>query len=492
MFGPLLDRTWNSLLGPARSGFGPSVCALGVALLAPPAGCESGGGTGGAGGTGTAGSSGSSASGGTGGTGACSAIRTFADGLNPTREVHVATSGSDGNSGTAASPVRTLGRALQLATPGTAVRIHAGTYAADTYRNALHGTATLPIWVGGAPGETRPVIEGGGQAAHFVRPRYVVLHDLEIRGQSANGLNVDDGAEYANADAARFVVFKNLYVHDVGSGGNQDCLKLSGLNDYWVLDSRFERCGGTGQGSAIDHVGCHRGLIARNVINDTRGTGIQSKGGSDDLEIRWNRFTNAGERAINMGGSTGKEFFRPPLSTSSPNFEARNIRVLANLFVGSVTPAAFVGCASCLFAHNTVVDPDNWIFRILQETVSDGTHQFLPAQNGRVIDNLIYFSRGGISTYVNVGANTRADTFTFRNNLWYAHDAPAQSTPTLPAPESGGVYGQNPALTSPSTADYSLSAASPAIGRGVRVSEVPGDITGRCYADPPAIGAYQR
>jgi hypothetical protein len=193
-----------------------------------------------------------------------------------------------------------------------------------------------------------------------------------------------------------------------------------------------------------------------------------------------------------MGGSTGKEFFRPPLSTSAPNFEARNIRVLANLFIGSVTPAAFVGCASCSFVNNTVVDPDNWIFRILQETVSDATHQFLPSANGRVVNNVIYFSRSGISTYVNVGANTRADTFTFANNLWYAHDAPAQSAPSLPAPETGGIVGQRPLFASPGAGDYALLASSPGIGRGLPFSTPTGDINGRCYANPPDVGAYQR
>jgi hypothetical protein len=373
--------------------------------------------------------------------------------------------------------------------PGTAVRIHAGTYAGGAFATATQGSATAPIWIGGMPGEARPVIEGGSDAMHLVRPRYVVIHDLEIRNQTANGLNVDDGSEYANQDAARYVVFRNLFIHDIGSGGNQDCLKLSGLNDYRVLDSRFARCGGGGSGSAVDHVGCHRGLLARNQLEDLQGNGIQSKGGSEDIEIRWNRITNGGERGVNMGGSTGTEFFRPPL-TSGSNFEARNIRAIANVFVGSTVPIAFVGCVDCLAANNTIVDPDNWVVRILQETVTDASHTFLPAQNGRFVNNVIYFSRAALSTYVNVGANTQANTFVFRNNVWYAHDNPGQSTPSgLPAAETGGVYGQNPALMMPK---YSISASSPAAGAGIRVTEVSGDFDGRCYLDPPSAGAFER
>ena len=87
-------------------------------------------------------------------------------------------------------------------------------------------------------------------------------------------------------------------------------------------------------GSAIDHVGCHRGLIARCAFTDAGSNSIQCKGGSADLEIRWNRFVNGGARAINIGGSTGFEYFRPPLELNGPNAESRNIRVIANLFRG--------------------------------------------------------------------------------------------------------------------------------------------------------------
>ena len=270
-------------------------------------------------------------------------------------------------------------------------------------------------------------------------------------------------------------------------------MKLSGLNDYWVLDSEFQRCGGGGSGSAIDHVGCHHGVIARNVFSDLQGNGVQCKGGSDDIEVRRNRFTNAGERSVNMGGSTGTEFFRPPLSTTAPNFEARNIRVIANTFTGSTSPIAYVGCVDCLALNNTIVNPARWIIRILQETVTGGGYTFLPAQNGRFLNNLVYFARGTISTYVNVGPSTDGPSFVFGNNLWYAHDMPASSRPTdLPSTETGGVIGMNPSLTNPAGGDFSLQSTSPAIGAGRSAVELRADVTGRCYGNPPSIGAYER
>jgi hypothetical protein len=287
------------------------------------------------------------------------------------------------------------------------------------------------------------------------------------------------------------VVFRNLLIHDIGTGGNQDCLKLSGLNDYFVLSSEFYACGDGG--SAVDHVGCHDGILAKNHFHDLGATAVQCKGGATDIDVRWNLFENAGQRPINMGGSTGFEFFRPPLSTSMPNAEARRIRVEANVIRGGYCAATFVGCVDCVFAHNTVVNPENWFFRILQETVTGGGYTFEPASNGSVVNNLFYFERGTLSGEdVNVGASTAADTFTFENNLWYAHDNPGASAPaTLPVAETGGVVGQDPGLGNVGSGDFHVNASSPAAGAGKAINGVPGDYDGVCWNMPPSIGAFE-
>jgi hypothetical protein len=458
-------------------------------------GSASGGGgtSGGSGGTTAGGGSAGSSAGGSGGGSGCSAITTFDDGKTPKQILHVSPSGNDANDGAEATPKKTIEAAAKLATPGTEVRVHAGTYAGDTYLADLAGSATDPIWIGGAPGEAKPLIQGGGEALHFTKIRYLVIHDLEINGATGNGINTDDGGAYADAEAARYVVFRNLSIHDIGTGGNEDCLKLSGLNDYWVLDSDFARCGGAGSGSGIDHVGCHHGLIAHSTFTDMSGNAVQAKGGSLDIEVRACLMKNAGERAVNMGGSTGLEFFRPPLSTSAPNYEAKDIRVVANVIVGGVAALGFVGCVDCLAANNTIVDPTNWIFRILQETTTGSGYTFLEAANGRFMNNLVYFSRAELSTTVNVGAGTNAASFQFANNLWYAHDNPGQSQPTdLPATETAGVVGQDPMLTDAAAGNYHIGATSPAAGSGTALSEVAADYDAKCYAAPPSIGAFEK
>ena len=318
----------------------------------------------------------------------------------------------------------------------------------------------------------------------------MVVHDLEVRQSTQNGINCDDGGDYANPDTTRYVVFRNLDIHDIGGTGNQDCLKLSGLDNFWVLDSDFARCGGGSSGSGIDHVGCHAGVIARNTFTDMSGNAVQAKGGSEDIEIRWNRMVRAGARSVNMGGSTGTTFFRPPLSTSSPNFEARDIRVVANVIVESTASVAFVGCIDCLAANNTIVRPGNWIFRILQETTTGGGYTFLEAQNGRFVNNVVFYD-SSIGTPTNIGPNTMPSTFTFENNLWYQNGNPSQSQPSLPSTETGTVAGQNPGFANPGSGDYSIDSTSPAAGAGTSVPDALGDFTGKCWASPPSIGAFE-
>ncbi|MDW8479473.1 MAG: right-handed parallel beta-helix repeat-containing protein [Xanthomonadales bacterium] len=420
---------------------------------------------------------------------ACPAPEHFAAGLAPQRRVHVSTAGSDAaGDGSPARPYATLGRAALDATPGTAIVIHAGQYSGGVFLSALRGTATAPIWIGGAPGEAAPLFHGGSNAIQLSRPAYLVLHDLAVRGASANGVNIDDGGDYSNPLAAHHVAILRLDSRQIGSGGNQDCLKISGLRDFWVLQSHFERCGAGGSG--IDLVGAHRGVIHGSRFVEVGASGVQAKGGSSDIDIVNNRFENGGARALNMGGSTGFEFFRPPLSVSTPNAEARRIRALANLFVGSAqTPLAFVGCVDCVAAHNTIVDPGRWLVRILQETVSSGGYVFEPARNGLLQNNLFVFRRAQVAaTPINVGPNTEPGSFVWRHNLFYAWDQPAQSNPSPPGTVEGSLIGLDPRLEGP---DHRPAPGSPAIAAGAPYDPSLADLGGRCFAIPPSIGAWE-
>ena len=69
--------------------------------------------------------------------------------------------------------------------------------------------------------------------------------------------------------------------------------------------------------------------------------------------------------------------------------------------------------------------------------------------NGRFEHNLVVFRQADVQVIVNIGPNTRPETFTFADNLWFCEDRPQASQPALPVPESGGVYTVDPRLTAP-------------------------------------------
>ena len=367
--------------------------------------------------------------------------------------------------------------------------MHAGSYPGGTYLADLTGTSQAPIWLGGAPGETPPVLEGGAEGLRLSGAAYVVVHDLEVRNSSANGINADDAGTAAGP--SHHMVFENLNIHDVGGGGNNDCLKLSGLDTFWVLGTRFSAC--SAGGSAIDHVGCHDGVVAGNTFTNV-GNAVQAKGGSADISIRANTVNTTSSRAFNLGGSTGYPYFRPPLSANGANAEALRIHLDANVILNAAEAIAFAGCVDCRAANNTIVFPTTRVFRILQETTSDGTYTFTASSLGLVANNIVLFNAGqvtGAGRALNVGANTDAASYTFANNLWFAADSPATIYNLAEVTEMNRITGQDPALANVATGDATLSAGSPAVGAGRVITGVEGDRGGRCWLNPPSVGAYE-
>jgi hypothetical protein len=173
------------------------------------------------------------------------------------------------------------------------------------------------------------------------------------------------------------------------------------------------------------------------------------------------------------------------------NVEARNIRVLANVFVGGEAPLSFVGSVDCIAANNTFVEPGHWLIRILQETVNSGGYTFLPSGNHRFVNNLVYYSTAQVSIPINIGPNTASGTFQFANNLWYAFNRPSQSKPTLPSAESKGIYGLNPLLRDTANADYSVPKNSPATGKGLSLPILRADLLDQCLPPNPTLGAFE-
>lgn len=323
-----------------------------------------------------------------------------------------------------------LRQALQGLEPRTVVRLKPG-----RYRGGWHVRDVQDLTVEAFDSAKPPLIEGGGTGAQFSRCENLNLRYLHFKGQSDNGLNIDDGARYDQP--TKGVRLEHIQVQDVGPEGNHDAIKLSGLDQLTLLECRISGWGG----QAIDMVGCHDVTIRRCQILGKQGfsqhSGVQCKGGSRDIRIQQCFFKNAGQRPVNAGGSTGIDYFRPP----GTKYEAKDIAIEGNMFIGSPCACAFVGVDGARFIGNRVNYPEKWIFRILQETREEG---FLPCRNVLIADNHFIFRREQVRVVLNVGDGTQPETFQFRGNRWFAEDRPAASRPDLPTPETDGVYGDDP------------------------------------------------
>lgn len=329
--------------------------------------------------------------------------------------------------------LRALAPRLQ---PGDTLLLAPGEYRPGLLLEGLRGTAERPIVIAGQDRARPPVFAGGSQALHLVRPEHVVLRDLVARGQTGNGINCDDGGRRDAPPAG--LVLERVRIERVGPRGNHDGLKLSGIVDFAVRECAFEGWGGSG----IDMVGCHRGKIERcsfkGLPDHEQSNGIQMKGGTSRVEVRGCTFDEAGQRALNLGGSTGLEWFRP----ADADCEARDLLVENCRFRGSDAPIAFVGVDGAVVRRCTFYRPRAWVLRILQESRDA---RFVPCRRGVFEENVVVFGR--LRSLINVGEGTEPASFAFKRNWWFPEQGGPDLRPkALPSPEEGGTWGRDPGL----------------------------------------------
>lgn len=327
--------------------------------------------------------------------------------------------------------------ALASATSGDQILLLPGTYGGGHFRAGLN-----QVVIRSADPSNRAVIDGGGTAIQLSDAQQVTIADLILRNQSNNGLNIDDGGTYDTP--SHHITLRNLRVEDIAAPGNRDGIKLSGVDDFLVEKVEVFNWG-TG-GSAVDMVGCHRGLIQNSHFRHTNtangGTTLQPKGGCKDITFRANRLDlpRGAGRAIQAGGSTGTPYFR--FVTGDSNYEADRIVAEGNVIIGGSSAFSWVNIDGGIFHHNAVYRPGDWIARILNENA--GT-DIVDTQGGRFLDNQITYNDVSteLRTHVNIGDETLPETFEFARNHWLnlANPTPAGSTPILPVTEVDGQYG---------------------------------------------------
>ena len=375
-------------------------------------------------------------------------------------------------------PWANLQAAAAAASPGDTILFHGATYEGGQYAANLKGSPSSWITILAAPGES-VIVSGGGTAWQLSDPAYIAIEGFVFEAQTLNGVNIDDGGDYSTP--AHHLTIRHCTFREINATGNNDLLKLSGLDDFAISECTF--ADGSPGGSGIDMVGCHRGAIEQNGFARMGSNAIQAKGGTAELTIARNFFLHCGARTLNLGGSTGLAYFRP---IDAP-YEASNIMVWANVIVGSDAPIAYVGAVNVDVINNTIVRPQVWVTRILQETVDPG--RFLECGDNSFRQNLVF--QGTIRTETNIGPDTRPETFLYADNYWHNADNPSWSGPSLPVPDPGMVLGPDPRFVDSLTHNYRLQATSSAIGLITSMEAPLEDFDGLPYAMPRSAGAFE-
>ncbi len=381
--------------------------------------------------------------------------------------LHVGTDSQYGN----------IGNAARDAEPGDTILIHSGTYSGDQWMSNLQGTADSWIYIIGE--EFGSVQFSGGVGAWILTdPAYLHIENIVFTDQTHNGMNLHDGDSYETP--AHHIRFNSCRWQNLVGGGNYDLLKLSGLDDFEITNCEF--IDGS-NGSGIDMVGCHRGIVENCIFRNIPGGAVQTKGGSSDIRIAGNLFDNYGIRGVNAGGSTDLEYFRPRDAAS----QAERIAIHANIFVGGVAAIAFAGAIHSEAVNNTIVNPSSFVVRILQEQTENG--RFALCGDNSFINNLVYMN-SRLWEMVNIGPDTRPSSCNFSNNLWYTESDP-DHRPNFPGHEPNAVFGLDPMFESCAGLDYCVSPDGPACRGGMAVEQPLTDYFGEPFASSPTIGAVE-
>jgi len=324
--------------------------------------------------------------------------------------------------------------------------------------------------------QERVIIHGGSTAFHFTDASFVRLTGFTFTSQTENGVNIDDGGSYDTP--SHHIEIKECYWRDISATGNNDMLKMSGVDDFKIENCRFTN--GAKGGSLIDMVGCHRGRVTGCYFANGGSNSVQVKGGSSDITIERCRFVEAGERAVNIGGSTGMEYFRP----KGNSYEAERIQVWSNIFEGNGASVAFVGSADCEVINNTITGSRMYVFMILQENRQPGMKK---CSGNRFINNIVIFDALNRPA-INIGPETIPESFILSNNLWFNPRDTSRKAIQTQLPERNQIGNANPLFTD---SNYSIGNNSPAAGMGMKVNGPEKDFNGKPFRNIRSIGAIE-
>jgi hypothetical protein len=213
-----------------------------------------------------------------------------ADG-GPRPTLHVSPDGDDAAPGTRDAPLRSIGRAGELATAGTLVRVAGGRYEGSV-KTVTSGTADAPITYLSDPKDPAEVVGTGGKGATWRnKGDHVEIVGFTITGDTVDGL-LNKGSNVA------------IIANRVSGFGAGNCITTArsgyALHDIDIIANVVHECGGSplDHGIYVSHPG---GTVANNVSYGNAGFGIHCWHNCNHLTISNNLVFDNGEGGILIG-----------------------------------------------------------------------------------------------------------------------------------------------------------------------------------------------
>jgi hypothetical protein len=357
---------------------------------------------------------------------------------------YVATTGSDSNPGTEASPFQTINRGRKALASGDTLFINSGLYAEELTNPLPSGlSASQPTKMTG-PAANRPIIRpttsnNGGYLILLNSNRsHITFENLVL---DASAMPVANSGLTTNS----VTIITNLVLQDcevIGRTGAADTAGAVTIGNN--TQATVRRCSIHGWRSNTSNPGAHglywrgkNGLIEFNRIYDNNGYGLQ--------------FYNTG----GSGGGVDNNVFR--------NNYVHGHNVKGGLYIGS-------GVGNQ--AYNNIIVNNNGGIGVR-------------GQNTKIFNNTVYHNTGnGVQVSSGVGA-------VIQNNIVYNNGRNIWNQSSNTTVDHNLT--SDPLFVDPATNNFKLQAASPAIDGGVTLSEVQDD-----YAKVPRpqgsaydIGAYE-
>lgn len=132
-----------------------------------------------------------------------------------------------------------LKKALSQISAGDQLELFPGVYGGISLKN-LHGSRQAPIVIEGIDPNLPPVLKGRGEGLKLTSCSYIKISNVILRGFQTNGVNIDDGGK---SQASHHIILENIHILETGGSGNQDAVKMAGVTNFIVRDSRIEGWG---------------------------------------------------------------------------------------------------------------------------------------------------------------------------------------------------------------------------------------------------------